>query len=101
MLLEMQKTLPAGVKDIFGFENTSCLPTMVGDTAPGSKKVLGYRSDHSPRGVAQGHNLSPLISVLALEYVLQKHHSLTGNKSVFYADDGLLYHHSEIDRFLF
>jgi len=100
-ILEMQKSLPSNLHNVLELEQRHERPTLQADTVPGSKKVLGYTTEQNPRGVAQGHNLSPLISILVLEYALRKHYLATGVKSLFYADDGLLYHYEPFDMFVF
>jgi len=65
------------------------------DTVKGSNKVMNYLGDFNYRGVAQGHNLSPLISILVLEHVLRTYvahqKDKTGAKPLAYADDLIIY----------
>jgi len=60
----------------------------------GSSKKFEYWNEHNLQGVAQGHSLSPLLSLIMIEHAnrsFMKREDMRGNHTIGYADDGIFF----------
>lgn len=60
----------------------------------GAKKQFVYWDAQADQGVAQGHSLSPLLSLIVIEHCVRswmKREEMEGSSTIGYADDGLYF----------
>jgi len=97
-LLRMQKRSPRIHGNSGGetIEEDSYGNTLEEQTGSGKRFV--YWNGHSVEGVAQGHSLSPILSLILIEHAnrsFMKREVMRGNETLGYADDGLFFCCSE------
>lgn len=97
-ILIMQKKAPQGLK----VASTTQYGTRTLVVDRGKDKEFMYLDGENTRGVAQGHSLSPLISVIMMEHAVQSYLARMRRagkvlKILMYADDGIVFSTDPID----
>jgi len=93
-LLRIQKKAPSIDAESGGYSQRTTIGKRMMELQSGTKKKFIFWDAQNKEGVAQGHSLSPLISVIMIEHCVRswmKKSIMSGNETIGYADDGLYF----------
>lgn len=99
-LMRIQKRAPLVTAASGGKVRSSKYGNRILEIQEGKSKKFLYWDAQSHEGVAQGHSLSPLISLIVIEHAVRSYmarDSMKGSSAIGYADDGLFFTTEKFD----
>lgn len=93
-LLRIQKRAPLVTPQSGGRVKKSQYGVRKLEIQEGAKKQFVYWDAQADQGVAQGHSLSPLLSLIIIEHAVRswmKRQEMEGSTTIGYADDGIYF----------